>query len=159
MSGWVVAVIANEVKALSSLNDLGFENWSPKIKKTVSRSGRKIVKVESLFHPYTFVKIYDRWRELLSAVGVRGIVRFGGAPAIVRNTEIDRLRQCCDSEGYVRLSKYTHGQKVFIKSGPYAYQCGIYQGVTNGKNRVDTLVQFMGAWVHATITEDDLVAA
>jgi transcriptional antiterminator RfaH len=164
MPGWAVAICqpGGEAKAIFNCTRQGFEIFVPKLRvKKFGWRGRKVVRDEWLFARYFFVWIDGQWHSLLGTIGVSGVIKNGEAPALLSETVIDAVRARCDRDGYfipTTVSKFKIGERVRVAGdGAYHGHIAIYQGMKPG-DRADALVQFMGAWVHASIKEGDLTA-
>lgn len=75
-----------------------------------------------LFPGYVFVHISDGERVLvLETVGVVHLVSSGGKPAILRDEDVERLRNYASRSGDVEPHPYLrNGHRVRVKHGPFA---------------------------------------
>lgn len=80
-------------------------------------------------------------------------------PAIVREEYLADIRAREDKNGFVVLSqsKFKRGSSVQIKSGPFAYQVGVFDGMSSHE-RVYILLSMLGTQRRIEILEDNLVA-
>jgi len=90
---WSVAIAkpCQEIRALSNLNNRGFECFFPRIRI------RKIIK--PLFPRYLFVNMKQAWSKLLTSPGVSDVVRVGNKPALIHDDVVNAVRGRCDNDG------------------------------------------------------------
>ena len=110
-----------EKKVAEELENAGFEIWLPL--QTVVRqwSDRKKKLEMPLFNGYVFVHTISKY--LYHAVqtdGVVSTVRFGGAPAVIRDEQIELIRKILIGPDAFDVSgkKFTRGDSVRIVHGP-----------------------------------------
>jgi len=126
----------------------GFEVFLPEVKSPRPRRGRTVV---PLFPSYVFVRLDMECvalREIYGTPGVRTLVKFDGKPAIVpeeviaylqeRVAEINRL-------GGLPTHTFRPGQRVYIRSGPFAGLEAIFEGPMSPSERVWVLLHVLGA--------------
>ncbi len=108
-----------------SLHGIGVETFCPQLKQMKVIRRKKQVRVSPLFPGYIFARfdLNGDYRSVTYARGVRKIVSFGSAPAVVDEKLIEGIRSQIQ-EGYVMVptSKFQPGQLVRMQSGPL---CGI----------------------------------
>lgn len=147
--------------AVQHLARQGFIHYSPMIRKRIRRAdGKVVVGSTQLFQNYVFVFVIDRWRSLKSTIGVAKLLMFGDeSPAVVDQQVIENLRAKEDCEGMVVLGKpkFDRGERVQFKSGPFALECGLFDGQRDGE-RVAVLMTFLGTQRLVLTKEDDLVS-
>lgn len=82
--------------------------------------GKIVIKQESLFPGYMFVKLEDQqdWSPIRSTLGVRSLVRFGELPVIVPESIINELLERTSVSEVREIMK--PGQQVIIESGIFA---------------------------------------
>jgi transcription antitermination factor NusG len=109
-------------KALTSrLADRGFEAYCP-VHRTKNRWSDRWKWVEKpLFSSYCFVRLEEKERD--DVFTVPGFVRFlfwNGAPAVVRDQEIERLKTWLHKYPHenIDLITFAPGEKVRVGSGP-----------------------------------------
>ncbi|HET6144323.1 MAG TPA: UpxY family transcription antiterminator [Candidatus Acidoferrales bacterium] len=92
-----------------------------------------------LFPSYVFVRENAHHQlQIISTPGVIHIVRFGGRPAIVSQSQISAVRKLLDGHYVVEPHPYlTAGDRVRIKTGPLAGVAGI---LTRKKNRAQLVI-------------------
>jgi transcriptional antiterminator RfaH len=113
-----------ESTAISNLLRQGFEAYCPLIRRRW-RHARKVQEVlRPLFPGYVFVAVNptQRWRPILSTVGIRTLVRFGDSLGILPSRFVESLRSH-EIEGavslYSRPSSYEPGDQVRLCEGPF----------------------------------------
>jgi transcription antitermination factor NusG len=112
----------SEKKVLDKLNEKGIEAYTP-IKKTMRQwSDRKKMVEIPILNGYVFVKINDLERDKVFFVnGVVQYVRFNGEDAIIREEEINSLKNVV-ALGYdieMNAAKaFPSGSKIMIMQGP-----------------------------------------
>jgi transcription antitermination factor NusG len=112
-----------EKKVLESLLKKGIEAYLPLVKTLKQWSDRKKMVEIPLLNGYVFVHISAREHDqVLTTKGVVAYVKYLGKNAVIRDHEIERLKQLVDL-GYQMeahtLSKPLHaGDKIKIVSGP-----------------------------------------
>ena len=153
---WAVATTPprSESKAVENVSRLGLNIFFPKIKNKKIKQQR----VEPLFPRYFFVEAEGRWRDLLSTVGVSGIVMSGIKPAIVPDRVIQEIKVRCDRDSFYLFpqpDRFKRGQSVRVVAGPYSDSIVIYKSMLPYE-RVEVLMYFMGAWVRGSLKNSDL---
>ena len=112
----------NEKKVADLLNQKGFEAYCPvKIQKNKWTDRIKIVEVP-LFNSYCFVKIEEhRQREIFFVPGVVRYVYWLGRPAIIREVEIETIKQWLNEyeNHQIEISQFTEKDRVVVKSGVF----------------------------------------
>lgn len=132
---------------LRSLARQGFEYYNPRF----LRNQRRV----QLFANYLFVRIVNQWHALRSTFGVSELLMAPGyeQPAIVPDTLIERLKKCEDKNGVVmEEAKFYIGQKLQIRSGPFAEMCGEFDGHKDHE-RVYVLLRMLGSTRRIPIDE------
>jgi transcription antitermination factor NusG len=86
-----------EKQLFTRLTDRGFISFLPLITRLKQWSDRKKKVKEPLIRSYVFVKIEpERILEILKVPGVVGILKYLGAPAVVKDFEIENLKILVD---------------------------------------------------------------
>ena len=110
-----------EQVAIDNLSRQSFQAYCPFILRTRRRGRQVSTTLAPLFPSYVFVAVdfeTQRWRPLLSTVGVRTVVRMGNRPGIVPTLFIDALRSReIDGSLGVDQERLRCGQKVRMQSG------------------------------------------
>jgi transcriptional antiterminator RfaH len=149
-----------ERKAVSHVSNLGLDIFFPRIQtRKVVRGTRQWIE-EPLFPRYFFVCVADQWRSLLSAVGVAGVIMSGDKPANVPEKIVSDIKHRCNRDGvYVPYRfRFQTGQRVRVERGALKGHFGIYRGMRS-EDRADVLINMLGAMVHASFLEGDLIEA
>jgi transcriptional antiterminator RfaH len=121
--GWAVVNTKphREHIALDNLMRQEFTAYCPVIRKGVSHARRMQDVLRPLFQSYLFVRLdpkEQRWRPILSTVGVRTLVHFGERPSMVANEFIDSLKAREIDGTIVRPPvPYAVGQQVRLAGG------------------------------------------
>lgn len=139
----------SERKALEHLHRQGFIAYLPQYLK-MRRHARKVEKVASpLFPRYLFVSIdtaRERWRAILSTIGIVDLIRQGGDPLPVPEGVIDGIRAREDTAGLIEMrveAPFARGESVQITQGPMTSHVGWYEGLTD-QERVIVLLDLLG---------------
>jgi transcriptional antiterminator RfaH len=114
-----------ESTAISNLLRQGFEAYCPLVRRKW-RHARKVQEVlRPLFPGYVFVAVdpkQQRWRPILSTVGIRTLVRFGNSLGLLPSRFVESLR-AHEVDGAVSLcapsSNYAPGDQVRLCDGPF----------------------------------------
>jgi transcriptional antiterminator RfaH len=120
-----------------------------KVLKRVRR--RQQVGFEPLFPRYLFFQPSDANHSIApvrSTLGVAGIVRFGGIPAVLRPDRLESIRKFESGQHAVdleelELSVMRPGKRVVVAAGPLAGLEGLVAMVSN--QRVIVLMRMLGA--------------
>ena len=109
-----------------------------------------------LFPGYIFVKVdpaRQRWRPILSTIGVRSLVRFGDKLGLMDGAFISNLKaRECDGAVSRPERDYTIGQDVRLAGGPFD---GVIARIVelNDKNRLVVLMQLLNQPVRVKVEE------
>jgi transcription antitermination factor NusG len=153
---WFVAytIARSEKKVYDRLLVEGFECYMPTYTTMKQWSDRKKKVQLPLFTSYVFVRITEsKLANILKIPGVVKIVYYLGRPAIVRQKEIDSIKEFLQqTEGY-RI-KVKIGDKVEISSGVMQ---GVFGEVVRiGKTKVVIQIEQLGLSLVATIPRSQL---
>ena len=139
----------SERKALEHLRRQGFTAYLPQYLKQ-RRHARKVEKVAApLFPRYLFVSFdaaRERWRSILSTIGIADLINQGGTPLPVPDGVIDSIRAREDDVGLVEMkveAPFAAGESVQITGGPMSSHVGWYEGLTD-QERVIVLLDMLG---------------
>ena len=122
--------------------------------------GKNLFRKVQLFSNYIFVEIFDQWRALKSTKGISSLLMLEHErPAIINADYLAEIKAREDKNGFVVLSKskFEMGSSVQVKSGPFAYQVGLFDGMSSHQ-RVFILLSMLGTQRRVEILEDNLVA-
>ena len=143
------------------LADCGVDVYFPTLQ--FDRGYHRGTRLEPFFPHYVFVQLdmMSNWGGNLQwLVGVRTVVHFAGKPAIVPEAVIDALRQRLQpyEDKVLRRGEWLFkpGQRVLITNGPFKGLEAVFQQGLNGAERVQILLQILGAWTRAEISSYDL---
>ena len=95
-----------EKKVAALLTKKNIENYCPLNKVRKQWTDRKKVVFEPLFTSYVFVKVsLSEHTQLLKTDGIFNIVYWLGKAAVIRNNEIEAIKQFLTEHEYVQLEK------------------------------------------------------
>jgi len=86
----------SEFKAQENLLRQSYEVYLPLVQTSRRRNGKKIKRTEAFFLATLFISLdkgTDNWSPIRSTIGVAGMVRFGGMPAVVPENMIANLEK------------------------------------------------------------------
>ncbi len=138
-----------EAEAQICLMRQGFECLFPRVRRRVRAATGMVVRTESLFPRYLFLKSDPGLQSLepvRSTRGVSGIVRFGGWPAVVPPRVIEAIVDRIDQDdGFVKLRSpdLIRGATVRINEGPFCGFDAIFESEI-GTDRVALLLNMLG---------------
>lgn len=153
-----------EDRASSHLSNQGFESYLPRYMAERRHARRREKVARPLFPGYLFVRLdllQDRWRAVLSTVGVRRLVSAGERPLPVPPPVIAELRAREDARGFVELGRgrvFSRGEPVRITEGPFLDWTGLFDCATD-RERVVVLLDLLGRAVRVDVPVRALVAA
>ncbi len=144
----VVTKPQSEFKAQENLLRQGYETYLPLVQTSRRRNGKNIKRTEAFFPRYLFISLdkeTDNWAPIRSTIGVAGMVRFGGMPAVVPEAMIDNLKKSENEFGLqlFEKKKLKLGDKVEIIDGPFEGYKAIYQKIKSA-DRVSVLLDIVG---------------
>jgi len=162
--GWAVAAThpCKEHIALEHLARQGFETYCPKI-RGLARHGRRYVdKLRPLFPGYLFVEVPRRrtaWRPILSTYGIKTIIRFGDAPAMLDDEFIETLKSS-ESDGAITCpaAPYQVGQMVRMTGGAFDGVVATILSV-NSNARLVVLMNLLKCSVRASVSTRNVLPA
>lgn len=145
----------HEKKVAESLTRQGYEHYLP-LKKIVRQWSDRRKKVqEPLFKSYVFIRVNENQEEQRrAALATYGVVRylyFNGAPAKVRDEEIEAIRQFLGETEYLPEDKieYTVGDEVPIKFGAFSGSKGEY--IARQGDHLILLIESLGQVIKAEV--------
>lgn len=145
-----------ERQVSSFLRSEGYEVYLPTI--PVRRRGRE--KLIPFFSCYLFARLNGRLD--LSSVrwtpGLKRIVSFGGEPAVVPDDVVSLIKERLARmrEAGYSTHPFKPGDRVVIKSGPFADVEAIYEeGLCSG-DRARILANLLGRWTRCQVDTDSL---
>lgn len=166
MNRWYVVYThaGAEAKALENLRRQGYTVYLPRYRKR-RRHARRVEEVwRPLFPRYLFVAadpVGERWRPVLSTLGVCGLVRSGEAPAEVPPGVVEAIKTG-EADGtfdaMAHSGRLADGDAVRILDGPFAELIGRFCGLADGE-RVIVLLDLLGRQVRAKLPAEVVAAA
>ena len=136
---WKALYVASrsEKKVVSRLTELGLEAYVPLKKEKRQWSDRKKTVITPLINGYVFVQLDEKQREtVFKANGVIQYVKFNGADAVIRDAEIEVLKEI-EEKGYHAearpLEKLEAGQRARILHGQFKGMSGIVERKAAGE--------------------------
>ena len=163
MSPWHAALCKPRREALAEANLLkqGYRVYLPRLATQRRRAGHWVDSVEPLFPRYLFVAASNERQSLApvrSTLGVSGLVRFGGQPAVIPDAVVESLhaRQDQATGACARRSQFTPGARVEFRAGPFAGLEGVFE-MEAGLERVYVLLELLGKLNKVRVTRDWVV--
>jgi transcription antitermination factor NusG len=142
-----------EKKVADSLSRMGVENYCPLNKVIKKWSDRKKIVYVPLFTSYVFVQLPEKkLSELLHINGIINLVLWLGKPAVIRDEEIETIRNFLSLHADVKLQKASLqiNDSIVIKRGLFTESEGKVMAVMNKTVKIllPTLGYEMVAEVH-----------
>ena len=158
MTQWyVVYTHANsEAKAREHLRRQGFTTMLPTYKRWRSHARRREVVDRPLFPRYLFIALdtlEERWRPVLSTVGVCDLVRRGDAPTPMPSGLAEEIEARAAGGEFDLLSpadRLCDGDAVRVMEGPFADLIGRFAGAADS-DRVFVLLDMLGRQVRTKL--------
>jgi transcriptional antiterminator RfaH len=163
---WYVAQTHPHAEAKASLHlaRQGFEIYLPRYLKK-RRHARRVETVAAPLYPgYVFVAIdrgVQRWRSILSTIGVSRLVCCGDDPAAVPEGIIEQLKRQQDENGLIRFerrARFNPGDTVRVVEGVFSDCLGLYEGMDD-RERVAILLDLLGRKVRVFLASELVDAA
>lgn len=123
-----------EKKVAATLTELQIENYCPLNRVTRQWSDRKKVVYEPLFTSYVFLRVAPAQHSRLRQVdGILNLVTWLGKPALIRDEEIDIIRNFLKENMNVKLEKtfFQVNDPVKVTQGIFMEQEGSVVAVKN----------------------------
>jgi transcription antitermination factor NusG len=152
-----------EKKVMELLQERSIDAYVPIVKTLRQWSDRK-KKVElPLLHGYVFVNVEPKQHEqVLQTRGVVSFVRSEGKIAIIRQVEIDRLKQLEElgyqMEAHPLRRNYEEGDKIKITSGPLKGLEGFVMD-SAGQRSIEVLLESIGHSITVRLPQEILIRA
>lgn len=146
----------NENRAEENLRRQGFATYLPRYLRRRRHGRRTDIVARPLFPRYMFVGLdveRDRWRAVLSTVGVSNLVGSGEKPIPLLDTIIDEIRAREDTQGFVMLSLppgLKPGSTVRLVDGLFADCQGLLERSADNQ-RVAVLLSLLGRKVRVSV--------
>jgi len=146
MKKWfVIYTKANqEIKVTEQLNEIGISCYCPTVTIIKQYSDRKKKILKPLIPSYVFVFTEERRRnDVFSVFGVVRYMFWLGKPAVVREKEIELMKQYLNGEFQsVSLTNFTKGQLHKISEGIFAGKIG--RVIEIQKNKIKLQLESLG---------------
>ena len=146
-----------EKKVAETLTKSSYENYCPLNKVVKQWSDRKKVIEEPLFTSYVFVRTTQKQISALKAIsGVVSVVHWLGKPAVIRDSEIELIKDFLRNRYNVKLERaaVTVEDRIKIISGPFVELEG--KVVSVSKRAVKVLLPSFGCMMVAEVEHDDI---
>lgn len=151
-----------ERKVAGTLDERGIETFVPEIYESKKASGSGPT---PFFPCYLF--IYADLSQLASSQwqwtpGLRNIVTFDGTPIPISDQVIDLIRQSLaeyNQKATKPQPKFSPGDVVRIKTGPFADLVALFEQQTTSAERVTVLLNFLGRLNRVRLDVNDLEKA
>ena len=148
--------------AVENLRRQQFSTYCPMVRRQVRHARKTTNVLRPLFPGYLFVGLEpgrQRWRPLLSTVGVRTLVRFGNAPAHLDAKFIECLK-AREADGAVEISvpEFRIGQEVRFAGGAFDGLVATIVAMSE-KDRMTLLLNLLQGRVRVTVNASALTAA
>lgn len=159
----IVTKPQSEFKAQENLLRQGYETYLPLVQTSSRRNGKNVKRTEAFFPRYLFISLNketDNWSPIRSTIGVAGLIRFGGLPAVVSEIMIENLKNNENEYGLQSIEKkqLKQGDKVEIIDGPFEGHMAVYQKM-KGAERVSVLLDIVGKNTQVNLSIDELEIA
>lgn len=165
MSPWYAALCKPRSEALAEANlvNQGYQVFLPRLAIQRRRQGRWVEALEPLFPRYLFLAPAGPRQSLApvrSTLGVSGLVRFGGQPAVIPAAVLESLRARQDpaTGACARRSQFMPGARVEFRAGPFAGLEGVFE-IESGLERAFVLIELLGKLNKVRVARDWLVPA
>lgn len=155
-SNWYVVYTKprSEAKVAERLAEEGVLVYLPFITETKQWSDRKKEVTKPLFTSYVFVKIDQKQYEIVRrTIGVVNFIYHLGKPAIVRQIEIDAIKQFLHKVETASI-EFEPFDEVIVNYGPLKDKKGIIQKVD--KNRLRIILLDLQTSIIADIEKEDV---
>lgn len=146
-----------EKKVDKLLNEKGMESYCPLQKIQRQWSDRKKIVEEPLFKSYVFVRISDEEQtELRMVNGVVNFVYWMGKPAIIKDKEIQTIRQFMNDYDNIEVTQMNieAGSKVEVQSGVLMGKSGTVKQVLHKK--VEVYIESIGFTLTAYVEKSKI---
>lgn len=158
MTAWYAVYTRARAEALAQehLRRQGYKVYLPRHMKRRRHARRTDFVLAPLFPRYLFVaidRLQQRWRPIISTVGVCDLVRQGDLPAQIPEGLIEELqaRQRGGRFDHVaQVRKIKQGDPVRVAAGPFADLVGRFHGMASDE-RVFVLLDLLGRTVKAQL--------
>ena len=146
-----------EKKIAESLKIREVNNYCPLNRVERQWSDRKKIIYEPLFHSYVFVNVAEKeLGDVRQVDGVINVVSWLGRPAVIKNEEIEAIRQFLNEYNYVHLEKVAVHVRdtIRVTDGPLVEKEGIVISVKS--DTVKVMLPSLGYLMHAEIRKSSV---
>ena len=146
-----------EKKVAAALTTQGITNYCPLNRVVRQWSDRKKTVQEPLFTSYVFVHVQEKqFPQLKKLDGILHLVCWLGKPAVIREEEIEVIRQFLREHGQVRLEKTTVrlNDTIKITHGSFVNQQGAIVGFQN--NHIKVALPSLGYLMYAVLEKSSV---
>lgn len=159
----IVTKPQSEFKAQENLLRQGYEIYLPLIQTSRRRNGKLVNRTEAFFSSLSFIHLNeetDNWLPIRSTIGVAGMVRFGGIPAVIPEYLITNLKNNENEFGLQSFEKkeLKLGDIIEIIDGPFKGYKAVYQKMKSTE-RVSVLLDIVGKNTQVTLSMNELEIA
>ena len=138
MKNWYVLYTKprNEKKVTARLSEAGYEMYCPLVRTLKQWSDRKKKGYFPMFPSYIFARVDEKERlEIVKDPGVLNFVFWLGKPAIMRDREIEAVKEIENKGTDIKVegSGFEKGQFVEIPDGPFQGLTGVVDSVDRRK--------------------------
>jgi transcription antitermination factor NusG len=126
----------SEKKVDALLNKKGMETYCPLMVSVRQWSDRKVTLEIPVFTSYVFVKIpLSQYNEVRITPGVVNFIYWQGKPALIRESEINAIRQFIAEYGHLslKINELTRGKNITIPSGIFKDQHAVVKTIKKNK--------------------------
>lgn len=123
-----------EKKVSELLDEKKIENYCPVQRLERNWSDRKKIILEPLFKSYVLVRLAPKAHiPVLQTDGVIGFVTFQGKPAVIRDEEIEAVKQFLQNYEHIQVERIdvNVNDEVTIMQGPLMQQTGQVMEISN----------------------------
>lgn len=143
-----------EKRVAAELEKLNMETYCPVVTEIRQWSDRKKKIVTPLFKSYVFVRLTEKERSnVFQVTGVIQFLYWLGKPAVVKNAEINTIKDWLDDDRVENVSTdhLTTGDKITIANGEFKGQEAIIAKI--GSQRLRLILKSMGWVVNVKVSE------
>jgi transcriptional antiterminator RfaH len=163
-SAWAVVNTQphREYLALENLERQGFIVYCPSVRRRTTHARRTREVLRPLFPGYLFVHVsrdQQHYRPILSTLGVKTLVHFGGRLAYLEKDFVQELKSR-ETDGAIVLPprQYKVGQEVRLEAGPFAGLVGAIVEMDE-KERIVVLMHLLNRPVKVKLATAMIVPA
>jgi transcriptional antiterminator NusG len=136
------AALEQRIKSMG-LEDKIFEVIVPMRENVIVKKGKKLKVKEKVFPGYVLVRMEmndESWLVVKTTEGITGFVGAGTKPTPISDKEVQAIMKFVQQEQPKFKTKFSIGEAVKIKEGPFADFLGTIEGIDEEKGKVRVLV-------------------